>query len=126
MLRVAAVPLIQPHDIHALLERLGCEATHVVRVAGSIQAVERQQRRVPLRLRLPMTRGGHARAWRDVEEAARRRRQPWEIARVAPAVNRHRVTAAEHWPRDERVVMLTVADNRAHSSSIIIGRCESR
>ena len=42
MLGVAAVPLVQPHDVHAAGERLGGDAAHVVRVARAVQPVQEQ------------------------------------------------------------------------------------
>ena len=52
MLGVAAVALVQAHDVHAARERLRGDAAHVVRVARSVQAVQRDERR-----RAPTARG---------------------------------------------------------------------
>ena len=92
MFGVAAVALVQPHDVHAARERLGGEPAHVVRLARSVQAVEGDERRVRPRLRLPVTISDNTRRPRDVEIPAHRLRQPREVARVPPAVERHEVT----------------------------------
>ena len=103
MLRIAAVALVQPHDVHAARERFRGEAAHVVRAARSVQAVQRDERRVLPRPRLPMTIGDNPRARRDIEVPPRRRRQPGKIARVPPAVQRHVVTIAQEIARHETV-----------------------
>src|SRR5262249_37395254 len=67
------------------------------------QAVQREQRRPRPRPRLPVAVGRHARAGGHLEEPADRRRQPREVARVAPAVERHagavsqRIARLEVW-----------------------------
>ena len=103
VLGVAAVALVQPHDIHPTRERLGGEPAHVMRVARPVQAVQRDERRALPPVRLPVAIGGDARAGRDVEVAPHRRRQPRKIARVPPAVERHAVAAQQRPARLETV-----------------------
>jgi len=70
-------------------------------IARGIQAVERDERRVFPRARVPVAVGGHARIGVDVEVAARRRRQARKVPRVAPRVECHFVTALERGPGQE-------------------------
>ncbi len=101
MFRVAAVALVQPHDIHAARERFGRDTTHVVRVARPIQAVQHQDGRSPPGLRLPVAGRDDARVVIDVEVAAHRRRESGEVPGIAPAEERHPVTARQRGTRDE-------------------------
>jgi len=39
----------------------------------------------------------------DIEVSDGRPRQSWEISRVAPAEERHGVSARQRWARDERI-----------------------
>ena len=110
MLGVAAIPLVQPYHIHAARERLRGESAHVVRIARSVQAVQRDERRTLTSVRLPMAVGGDTRPGGDVEVAPDRRRQARKISRVAPAVERHAVTAQERRPRFEHPSMIAVAE----------------
>src|ERR1700724_1993119 len=95
MFRIAAVPLVQPQDVHAPRERLCGEALHVVRLARPVQAVQREQRRMLPGPRLPVAVCNDPRVERHVEVAPGRRRQRGEIARVSPAVERHPVAVPE-------------------------------
>jgi hypothetical protein len=103
MLAVAAVALIEPHDVHAGREGFRRESLHVMRVARSVQAVKQQNCRLFPGALLPMTIGDNARVECDIEEAARRRRQSREVARVPPAVKGHPVAVAKIRPRLEGV-----------------------
>src|ERR1700674_1903486 len=84
MFRIAAVPLVQPQDVHASRERLRGEALHVVRVARPVQAVQREQRRMLPGPRLPVAVCNDPRVERH-----------GEITRVSPAVERHPVAVPE-------------------------------
>ena len=76
MLGVAAVPLVEPDDVHAAGERLGGHAAHVVRVARAVQTVQGDERGMFPRPRLPVAMRQHPVADVDVEVADGRRRQP--------------------------------------------------
>ena len=70
MFRSAAVPLIEPHDIEARSPRLVGDAAHVVRLAGTFQTVQGENRRTTPAVALPMAVRQHARVRRHLEDAA--------------------------------------------------------
>src|SRR5438876_11389640 len=92
MLRSAAVPLIQPDDVHSALERLCRNPLHVMRVARGIQSMQENDRRLLPGTRLPVTVRDDARVAGDVEVANRRLRQPRKMAGITPAIERHPMT----------------------------------
>ena len=79
MLGVAAIALVEPHDVLPAGEGLRGEAAHVVRVGGPIEAVQDEQRRMLPRTRLPVTHGEHAVVGVNVEIAGRRRGQAGKV-----------------------------------------------
>src|SRR5438876_7248544 len=103
MLGIAAVTLIEPDDVHAAVERLRGEAAHVMGVARAVQTVQRDERRPFVAPGLPVAVRRDARAIGNVEVAPRRLRQPRKISRIPPAVQRHRVAAAQRRSRLEGV-----------------------
>jgi Na+/H+-dicarboxylate symporter len=107
--RVAAIALIEPDDVQAMSKGLGGQAAYVMGLAGSVEAVQGDERRTVPPFALPMTMREHARIRRDVEIADGGRRQPRKIPGIAPAEERHFVTASKRRTRNER----------PHRSSII-------
>src|SRR2546427_3728785 len=89
VLGVAAVPLVEAHDVHAACERFRGNPAHVVRVARPVQAVQYEDGRARPWLGLPMAFGEHARVVIDVEVAADGRRETGEIPGGTPAEERH-------------------------------------
>src|SRR5438552_1189493 len=104
LLRVAAIALVEAHDVQAATKRFGGKPAHVVRVARSVESVQRDERRVRPRARVPMAVRGDARMGVDVEVPTCRRGKTGEMPRVAPAVERHFVTARERGPWQEGAV----------------------
>ena len=101
MLGVPAVSLVEPHDVHALLERLGRDAAHVVRVARCVEAVQQKDGRVFPRLALPVAVREDPGVVVDVEVSDGRLGQSGEISRVAPAEERHGVSARQRGTGNE-------------------------
>src|SRR5947208_1674952 len=103
MFGVAAVALVQPHDVHPAREALRGKPAHVVRLARPVQAVQRDERHMLPRPLMPMTIGDNPCRRRDVEVAPRRSRQAREVPGVSPAVERHPVGVAQRRARLENV-----------------------
>ena len=70
LLGVAAVALVEAHDVQAAAKRLGGEAAHVVGLARSVEPVQRDERRMLPRARMPVAVRGDARVGVDVEVPA--------------------------------------------------------
>ena len=103
MLRAAAVPLIESDDVHAAREGLRGEPEHVVGAARPVQPVERDERHVLPRVRLPVAVRQDPRVRRDIEVATGRGGEPREVPRVPPAKKRHAMAAAKRRPGHEGV-----------------------
>ena len=84
MLGSAAVALIHPYRIHAKRHRLLRNAANVLRIAGTLQAVDRDDgQRIPA-LRLPVAMAKHLNAGSNLNQAVvyrrQRRRPPQQVA----------------------------------------------
>ena len=87
MLRLAAVALVQAHDVPARRKGLLGHAAHVVRRARAFEAVQQQQRRMSRGLGLPVTVREHTCVGRHVEETRHRRGQPRKRPRLRPRID---------------------------------------
>ena len=76
------------------------QAAHVMRRARSFEAMQRQQRRMAGRVRLPVAVGEDARVVRHVEVARNRGRQSLEPPWPAPCIERHPMPAGPARMRD--------------------------
>src|SRR4029453_10106378 len=102
VLGIPAVALVEPYDVHPARETFRCDAAHVMRIARSVQAMEDDDCRPVPRLGVPVAVSEYSRVAAHVEIADDGCRQPRKVPRVPPSEQRHRVTAAQPWPRHER------------------------
>src|SRR5687768_13867933 len=97
MFGAPAIALVETDDIEAARPRLGGQSAHVMSFARALEAVQRDQRRVRLSLRMPMAVREDSRVRGDIEESFDRGRQVGKRAPTGPRVDGHLVAAGPAW-----------------------------
>jgi hypothetical protein len=95
MLGSAAIALIEADDVEAAAKRLVGDTQHVVRIARSLEPVQRDDRWVGPWIVLPVTMCEDARSWLHIKEPCRRWWQVRKTAIAGPDNKSHPVAATQ-------------------------------
>ena len=95
VLGVAAVALVEPHDVPATGPRLVGHSAHVVRKAGALETMQQDVGRMLRGTVMPMTMCEHTSIGGDVEVASDRGGEPRKCPRFAPGIEGLKMASGE-------------------------------
>src|SRR5262245_8951402 len=95
VLGVAAVALVEPHDVPTAGPRLVGHSAHVMGKAGALETMQEDEGRMLLATVMPMTVGEHTSIGGDIEVASDRGGEPRKCSRLAPGIKGLKMASGE-------------------------------